>query len=142
MKLSVGRVACIGVALILLVIAFQSIFSNSTTLNSFEALLMLIKPETGRELTQDEIQSGHFRNLKIHVYGLSCISCSGAVFYGVVNVKGIVNADIRTGKSCIIYDSREVTKKEILTSVVFNAGVYMATGESEAVIQREADAKC
>ncbi len=142
MKWNLGRITGVGVALILLVITLQSILSNTGTLSNLEALVTLLRPETGRALTEEEIQSGQFRNLKLDVYGLSCVSCSGAVFYGVVNVKGIMNANIRAGRSCIIYDSREITKTEILSSVVFTAGVYMAKGESDAVIWGAEDAKC
>ena len=142
MKWTLGRITCIGVALILLVMTLQTISSNTGALSHLEALVTLLKPETGRSLSAEEIQSGPFHNLRLNVYGLSCVSCSGAVFYGVVNVKGIVNANIHVGRSCMIYDSREITKKEILSSVVFTAGVYMAKGGSDTVIRRSEDAQC
>lgn len=109
-----GQVISIGIVLILLIIIFQSFVTTGTKLSIFEALSTLAKPQVGRVLSEDEIHSGQFRNLKLKVYGLSCVSCSSTIFYGMVNVKGIVNADIRPGTSCIIYDSREITKKELM----------------------------
>ena len=142
MKRRVGWFLGIGGMLIVGAIVTQSLLSNATTLGNLEALWMLMKPETGRQLTPDEIASGQFRHLSLNVYGLSCMSCSNAIAIGVVNIKGIVNAKIQQGKSCIIYDSRQITKQGILTSVIFTSGTYMATGADEAVIRSESEAKC
>lgn len=142
MKLRKGVIIGATIILILIVILIQSLLSSGSKLGLYESLLTLVKPQTGRELSQDEIKSGQFHNLKLNVYGLSCVSCSSTVFYGMVNVKGIVNADIRPGTSCIIYDSREITKKELMNSVLFTSGVYMAMDGRDTVIRTEQDAKC
>ncbi len=142
MKLRTDYLIGIGAALILIVILSQALFSKIKHQNNLEALSSLIKPESGRALRQDEILSGQFHNLKLQVYGLSCISCSDAIFYGLVNIPGVVNADIHLGKSCIIYDSRVTTPKELLASIVFSSGIYMAKEQRDTVIRNTEDTRC
>ncbi len=137
-----GVIIGVAIALIALVMIVQSSLTKRARLGIYESIVTLLKPQTGRELSQDEIESGRFHNLKLKVYGLSCVSCSSTVFYGIVNVKGIVNADIRPGTSCIIYDSREITKTELMHSALFTSGVYMAMGDRDTVIRRKEDMKC
>ncbi len=142
--MAVRKKLLIGVitSLFLLVILFQSLLTSDAKLSIYESLHALVQPQMGRELSSDEIKSGQFHNLNLKVYGLSCISCSSTVFYGIVNMKGIVNADIRPGTSCIIYDSREISKRELMNSILFTSGVYMAMGKRDTVIRTPEDTKC
>ncbi len=143
MKLRRNHYIVLGVIVLIGIIVFQSLFSNGGKLSNLEALAALTQTKMeGRELTQLEIESGQFHNLRLRIDGLSCLSCSDTVFYGLVNMNGIVNAQIRQGSSCIVFDSEETSKKEILESELFTGGVYMAMGQSDEVIQKKEDARC
>lgn len=134
-----------AVLLLAAVIIYQSInykavqgkFSNT------QALSALTKTETsGRNLTKAEMESGQFNNLKVKIDGMSCISCSDTVFYGLINMKGIVNAKIQKDTSCIIYDRNNISRKDILNSELFQSGIYMAEAIDDNEIRSSADAKC
>jgi|TARA_B100001971_G_C17930009_1_gene402223 hypothetical protein len=145
MKLRLGHYISAGAVLLIVVILFQSFSSSSSTnrLTNLDALSILTQTrEEGRELSQDEIESGQFHNLRLRIDGLSCLTCTDTVFYGLVNMIGIVNAQVRQGSSCIIYDGGELDKKEILDSELFTTGVYMAMEQDDKVIHRKEDAEC
>ena len=146
MKLKVWQIGLIAISLILIILAtYQSLNYNSKAvkLTNIEALSTLTNTQLeGRELTQAEIESGHFNNLKARIEGMSCLSCSDTVFYGLINMKGVVNAEVGEGISCIIYDKNQISRKEILNSELFQSGVYMASTVEDKEINSAEDAKC
>ena len=126
-------------------IAYQSIIykPKKEDLSNSGALSALAKTQAaGRQLSQAEIESGHFNNLKLKIDGMVCISCSDTVFYGLINMKGIANAKIQDGISCVIYNKNEISRKEILNSELFQSGVYMASADGDKEIHSAEDAKC
>tara|TARA_Y100000310_G_C20663001_1_gene805837 strand:- start:180 stop:623 length:444 start_codon:yes stop_codon:yes gene_type:complete len=146
MKLKLVHYLGIGfVSILVLVIIFQSVSSSGseTKLGNLEALSVLTQTRIeGRELNQQEIESGEFNNLRLRIDGLSCISCSDTVFYGIINMEGIINAQVSQGDSCIVYDSTLTSRQDILDSELFTTGVYMAMGKDDSQINSEEDAKC
>ena len=87
MKLRRNHYIVLGVIVLIGIIVFQSLFSNGGRLSNLEALAALTQTKMeGRELTQLEIESGQFHNLRLRIDGLSCLSCSDTVFYGLVNM--------------------------------------------------------
>ena len=147
MRLNLKHYFGAGVVVIAFIIATQSLTyipkENASGLSNLEALTTLTQTRfEGRELTTDEIASGAFHTLRLRIEGMSCISCSDTVFLGLVNMNGIVNADIGQGTSCITYDGRETTDTEILDSELFTTGIYMAMKQGDSVIASEGDAAC
>ena len=146
MKLKVWQIGLIAVFLILsILIAYQSLSYNSKAgkLTNAEALGAITNTQLkGKEITQAEIESGHFNNLKARIEGMSCLSCSDTVFYGLINMKGVVNAEVGEGISCVIYDKNQISRKEILNSELFQSGVYMASTVEDKEINSAEDAKC
>ena len=147
MKLSKIYYAVIFAAVLLAAaITYQSLSYKPKSGESFSnigALGSLAKTQTeGRQLSQAEIESGQFNNLKLKIEGMACISCSDTVFYGLINMKGIANAKIQEGISCIIYDQSKTSRKDILNSELFQSGVYMAAAHNDIAIHSMEDAKC
>ncbi len=147
MKLNKIHYAVIFAAVLLAAaITYQSINYEPISGKSFsniEALSSLAKTQAeGRQLSQAEIESRQFNNLKLKIDGMSCISCSDTVFYGLINMKGIANAKIQDGVSCIIYDKSKISRKDIMNSELFQSGVYMAAAQDEITIHSKEDAKC
>ena len=146
MKLKTWHYIAISSFLILLVIITYQTFSYKTQkgqLTNIEALSELAQTElSGRELTKDEIESGQFNNLKVAIDGMTCLSCSDTLFYGLINMKGIVNAQVSDGLSCVIYNKNEISRADIINSELFKSGVYMAAVHADKEIRSEEDAKC
>ncbi|MAG91254.1 hypothetical protein CMO83_01095 [Candidatus Woesearchaeota archaeon] len=136
-----------AVLFVAVVVVFQSVTGksndSSNKLSNFEAIAKLTQTRIeGRELTQAEIESGNFHNLQLRIDGLSCISCSDTVFYGLVNIEGIINAQVQQGKSCVVYDSGKLSGDDIINSELFTTGVYMAMKEDDTSITKNEHAKC
>ena len=135
----------LALVLVAAAIAYQSIAykPKKEELSNIGALSALAKTQAkGRQLSEAEIKSGQFNNLKLKIDGMVCISCADTVFYGLINMKGIADAKIQDGISCVIYNKNETSRKEILNSELFQSGVYMAAANDDKEIHSAEDAKC
>jgi len=80
-----------------------------------------------RELSQEEISSGKFREVELAISGMTCPYCSKGVSTSLLQLDGIIKTNITLEKrgGTVIYDSSKLTKEEIVNSNIFE-GLYKA----------------
>jgi len=120
----------IGIILVLVVaifiFSFQSKNESTPTLSKYN-IQVSDSPSESRELSQEEISSGNFREVELAISGMFCPYCSSGVSSSLLQLDGIIKTNITLEKrgGTVVYDSTKLNKNDIVNSGIFD-GVYKA----------------